>query len=869
MICFVLAPRDQLVMGGRIARRRARLWTSEMATSSREGSVREGQTRPRGTLRVPAVLAVVVLASLWLFVLKPKGPGSTPHAITPWPARMPMGVEKDQAAIDKGSISGFVRSQEGQAIENSQVCATTVSSEVFWTPNVSCATTDSGGGYRIQPLASTAYVVSAAAGGYQPVSALLGATILLDRGEAKTGVDIALPAGGAKLSGWVRDATGAPISGAKIRVLRQALPHDTVVATSGPDGRFATWCVPGPVTVLADARDHVRARVAHVAPSSDLVLTLVPGATISGRVVADATGAPVASVVVRAVQSRSWNNPTQPSGTSDSEGRFEIQGLEPNAYTLIGEGRGWYGALRTAGPRGLAQHMSGVTLTVSAAAVVTGRVIRHGGKKPCSQGIVILGPNKFAPAGPAPGNSRTREVPTVLGELQADGTIRFNAVPVGHYRVDVQCTDFVLRDGPTTLEVGRSDLDGLVWQVDPGVRMTVKALNERNQPAANTHLCLSSDGANNGSMHELHRSPIVTDAEGKYELKGLSPSVYTVEPDTGYEGQPVTVDARHSEKVDVNIRLKGRGSILVTVQTPDGAGVDQVDVSAVAWDQGARPAADRDARAPVRPPLRIASKPVLRSAALGTALGNGHFQIGPLAAGPYRVRVNDGINPPAEPTDGPHGAVLVHAGVAQATVILRRSGSIRGRVVDSSGQAAPDLWVTANCSLRRTDNDPGNLAPRVPLTRRPSRVVTDSEGRFRIDGLDSDAHCAVRAEQPGGSIGVAASVHPGDDIVVTLPPLGSLSGTARRADGSPAANFTLAMRDPDIGVARSETVFTREGRWSLARVVPGHLQLSAFESSAGVAEARIELAPGEQRDGIELQFRASPLQSFASEQPNP
>jgi hypothetical protein len=143
--------------------------------------------------------------------------------------------------VDEASISGFVRSREGQAIENSRVCAAPVSSEVFWTPNVTCAATDSKGGYRIGPLVSTAYVVSASAEGFQPASALLGGNILLGQGEAKTGVDIVLQAGGAKLSGLVLDATGGPISGAVIRVLRQALPHDTVVARSGPDGRFAMW----------------------------------------------------------------------------------------------------------------------------------------------------------------------------------------------------------------------------------------------------------------------------------------------------------------------------------------------------------------------------------------------------------------------------------------------------------------------------------------------------------------------------------------------------------------------------------------------------------------------------------------------------
>jgi hypothetical protein len=146
-------------------------------------------------------------------------------------------------------------------------------------------------------------------------------------------------------------------------------------------------------------------------------------------------------------------------------------------------------------------------------------------------------------------------------------------------------------------------------------------------------------------------------------------------------------------------------------------------------------------------------------------------------------------------------------------------------------------------------------------------VVSDSEGHFRIEGLESDDSCMVRAEQLGGSVGVATTVHPGDEIVITLPPLGSLSGTATLSDGSPAASLTLSVRDPETGVFRTETVSTVEGRWSLAQVVPGHLQLSAFEQTGGSAQARLELAPGEQRDGIDLQFRTRSRQSSISNQP--
>jgi hypothetical protein len=813
-----------------------------------------------------SLVAGIALVSLWLLVSNTKRPATTLRAPAAGSAPVAVRDATPQVEAHEMSIAGRVRGRAGNALAGARVCATTVSSEALWTPILICAVTDASGRYRIAPLASTAYDVTAVADGFQPASALLGNAIFLAQGEAKTGVDLVLEPGGAKLSGWVFDATGGPISGAMIRVLRQAVPHDTVVASSGPDGRFAVSVAPGPVTVLADALEYASARVAHVAPSSDLVLRLTPGSTISGRVVAESTGAAAAGVVVRAVPAHGWNSPTQPSATSDADGAFELRGLEPNSYTLVGEGAGWRGELHPALPIGLAQRVDGVTLTVSAAAIITGKVIRHDNQAPCSRGTVSLGPPEAPPAhARAPLSSPTPMVPTILSSLQADGTVRFEAVPAGKYYVNVQCSDFLLSDGPTTLDIGHADVNGVVWQVEPGVRLSVHAVDELDQPVANAHLWLSSDPANNGAGPPRH-IPFITDNGGKHELTGLPPGLYVVEPGSGYEAQPVTIDARSSEKVDATIHLQGRGSILVTVQAPDGTGVDQVEVSAAMLSDESPPAADLHAKTSAASADHTSSGRSLRRGTPATALGNGRFQIGPLAAGAYRVQASDGVNPPAEPTDWPRGAVRVRAGVAHATVILRRGGSIRGRVVDSSGQGLPDLWVSADCSSRSTDKEPSPLRARVPLrSGSAARVVSDPEGRFRIDGLERDVSCVVRAEQPGGSIAVSSKVHPGDEAVITLPALGSLSGTARLPNGSPAASFTLAVRDPETGVARSETVSAIDGRWSLAQVVPGHLLLSAFEPTGGAAQARFDLGPGEQRAGIELQFRTIPSSRLASD----
>jgi hypothetical protein len=805
-----------------------------------------------------AVFIIVSFVSVRRLALL-HGVAQPPAGVVHTPGTAPQGL------LAPGSIAGHVRGPTGQTVGKANVCATTLSSDVYWAPDTTCTTTDSTGQYLIAPLTKSTYVVSAVASGFQPASALQGGNVSLQPGEAKTGIDASLLADGVKLSGVVLDAAGGPISGATISALRRDPPHDVAVANSGSDGRFVIWSGPGAVTVLAEARSFAPLRLLHVAPSSDLVLTLTPGSTIRGRVVTDGNGTPASGVEVRAVKAGGWNHPNTRFGMSDAEGLFEISGLEPNQYTLAAVGVGRYGELRNPIPVGLGSHTDGLTVVVSPVATVTGKVIRRGSNESCSRGTVSLGPEPAARSSAGVGSARA-SVPALFTHLEADGSVHFNAVPAGVYHVELNCEESLLAEGPTSLQVAATDLGGIVWKVDPAVHLVVHALNEVNQRAAHSQLRLFGPvlgGADPASA--LFHSALTTNAEGIAEVRGLWPGVYRLEPERGYHGATVNVDARVPGRVDATTHLAGHGSIVLTVQAADGSRIDQVSVAAVLEEQPTAPStlsrnADKEPALDRDPQHRGAP---------GTALGNGQFQIGPLALGSYRVFVNDGFNPPAEPTDHPRGLVHLNRDIARATVILRRSGQINGRVLDSSGTPSPYVWVSANCRFHEASSAPSSSPPGEPASsgrfgpfgRLPARrAVTDTAGRFRIDGLDSSAACLVRAEQPGGSVGITRNVRPGDETTVVLPALGTLSGDAAFPDGSPVTGFALSVRDPETGTRNERVVKTAAGRWSVPRVVPGRLQLFASATGA-VAQANLDLSPGQARDGIQLQFRSLPVQS--------
>ena len=157
----------------------------------------------------------------------------------------------DFALAVGGSISGFVRNEEGSPIQNATVRAVGNS--------LAFVQTGSDGGYSLPHLAAGAYMVSVEADGYvdeyySNVYDLLSATAVAVTDLTNTpGIDFALGPGGS-ISGFVRDGGGDPIEGATVHAWQEHSWGDDLTAA---DGSYTiTGLAPGDYLVQADANGY-------------------------------------------------------------------------------------------------------------------------------------------------------------------------------------------------------------------------------------------------------------------------------------------------------------------------------------------------------------------------------------------------------------------------------------------------------------------------------------------------------------------------------------------------------------------------------------------------------------------------------------
>jgi hypothetical protein len=636
---------------------------------------------------------------------------------------------------------GTVTDADLVPIARARVCALFAVSEPTAPAPGRCTVTDEHGRWTLRELGPSSYRVAASAAGYTTARAEDGRA-LSPQSDPTELITIVLSRSGVALVGHVADATGGIVPHATVRAITWTTPATIIEVESDDDGRFELWLAAGPVTLLAQAPGYASANAFATAPSNDAELVLTPGGEIRGRVIAAHDERPLAGALVRVTPIGLPMQTTQRTAFSGPDGAFTVDSLEPNRYLVTAEADGARSDDDTSVAVGLGGVVDDITLRVSHAAQVDGRVVIAGRNAACPEGSVTL-----YPTGTATPNDPPR--PTLVAEIEAEGRVHFGSVPRGRYGVRPECPNHIPSDRAAFVEAELDDIQGLSWEVVPASGLSIDVVDERGQPVPNAQLALilPPNTVDEGSV----LMPYTANLEGHCDVPAaLEPGLYKVGPRAGAKGEPIEIELRAGMGiVPVKLRFTGSGSIEMETRLPDGT--------------------------PISSGLLVNAYPADETATFGSAIAGGQvaigrYRIGPLSAGEYRVELNDGINPPFS-FDSSETRVHVSAGVvSRLSLIVQRAAQIRGHVFDAQDQPVANALVRADYEPA-TDGFKNRIAH---LMLRPNPILTDTQGQFSIPKLANGARFRVFARTYDGESAEAAGVTAGtSDLTLKLVAAGS------------------------------------------------------------------------------------------------
>lgn len=649
---------------------------------------------------------------------------------------------------------------------------------------------DDQGNFALPWLEAGTWTLQARAQGFAPT---MSAPITTGTQDALIQLKQGVPVSGRTVEG------DAPAADVKVTLAAVGLNAPELTVKSDDKGTFIFDAVgPGNYELRGEkggqiAKDAPIQIAVAKGPQEGIVLELVAGGVVRGRVTDGDSGIGIAGVTVKASFDGS-NRLSQIAQPSDADGRFEVVGLNPGAYELFPHEAPGYSRF------GRAQNAVKVTIvpgeTLEDIAIVL------------SRGIVVSGhvvDTEGNPVGGAFVNGMVRgwqdqqttgkDGAFTLGRLKGGETIRVLASTSSarspEYQFDIPPAG--LKDVELILE---HTTDGLVAGV---------IVDRRSQPF---HGRVSLALADEDSHRTTNRTN--TDAEGRFLFASVAGGSYKIgaSPANGVGRVLFRLTLKPGQQVR-NLRLvfDEEASLEISGKVTDESGV------------------------PVAASLRLERLEERSHIAqsMGTAAVNGTFKFQGLSEGMFSITASATGYSDTTVDD-------IASGSKDVSIVLSSLLSISGTVVSGENVPITDFEVAAIPA--------GAAVESADLFLAPFKHVSDPEGAFSL--VVDEGRYDVVARAPSFAMGRtnAGTVTPEsgvEDVVIVLEAQVSIRGRVIDQAGQPVVGAAIflgrlprgAANLTDFAAARSGP----EGQFEIgAPEADRGLHISAFHRDAGAGE---------------------------------
>lgn len=664
---------------------------------------------------------------------------------------------------------------------------------------------DDQGNFAVPWLEAGTWTLQARAQGFAPTTA---APIATGTQDAVIQLETGMFVSGRTVEG------AAPASDVKVSLVAVGIDAPELTVTSDEQGAFIFDAIgPGNYELRGEKRGQI-AKDAPIPisvanePQEGIVLELVQGGVVRGRVTDGDSGIGIPAVTVKA--SFDGNNRlSQIAQPSDAEGRFEVVGLNPGAYELFPHEAPGYSRF------GRAQNAVKVTIvpgeTLEDVAIVLSRGIVVSGHVVDTEGNPVAGAFVNGKVrGWQDQQTTGKDGAFTLGRLKGGETIRVLASTSSarspEYQFDIPATG--LKDVELILE---HTTDGLVAGV---------IVDRRSQPF---HGRVSLALADEDSHRTTNRRN--TDAEGRFLFANVAEGSYKIgaSPADGVGRELFRLTLKPGQQLR-NLRLvfDEEASLEISGQVTDESG------------------------APLAANLRLdrlESQSSL-SQSMGNTAVDGTFRFQGLSEGLFRITAS-------APGYSDIAVDDIQSGTKDVSIVLPGRLSISGTVVSSEGVPVSDFEVAAIPA--------GAAVESADLFLAPFKHVSNPEGAFSL--VVDEGRYDVVARAPSFAMGRTnvGTVTPEsgvEDVVIVLEAQVSIRGRVIDQAGQPVVGAAIflgrlpkgAANLTDFAVARSGP----EGQFEIgAPEADRGLHLSAFHRDAGAGEV---VGVGNTAEPVEIQL---------------
>jgi protocatechuate 3,4-dioxygenase beta subunit len=630
------------------------------------------------------------------------------------------------------------------------------------------------------------------------------------------------PAAGAKIS-----VTGSGGSGAGAMFAMFGRRASAPAAESAADGTWtATGLQEGPFEVHASADGWIDAEEKDVAAGrTDVVLTLVQGATLRGRVLGSADMKPVAGARVqrrsadtggrggrprRADPMAAFGGARGPSVECDADGFFEMKSVEPGSYDLVASMKGFADSAPARLSCASAETQDGIEIVLPPAIAVSGRVVERASGAGV-EGAVVWAARQESMFG---GFSRTDltdgppEAPpsSVNSKSDAEGKFVLAGLSPGRVSLEVR----VEGHAPVSISGLTAPATDVLVQVSPGGSVEGRVTEADGTPVAEAQVM-----ATRGMMGQGMRRTR-TDGSGAFRVERLAPGSWNLmlmDPVNPMMPTTASVVVKDGETTHHDFEKKQGGQQVGGGVSKDGKPLANAPVILMGGGAGMRMAATDD---------------------------NGRFTFDGLEAGDYTVLVQGSFLGSGAMS---RKVTVGSDGKVPDVNLELSSAKVEGDVVDADtgkGVGGAQVVLTAGGAAAGTAEELiGSMRGQTITDDRGHFVINDvAAGTFTLKATAGGWSPATLDGVASGARTVHVEVRRGVEFVVTV----------TGPDGAPVANATVqtvdASGNSSIVFDMSMSSITRDDGTARLRLAPGRYTLKVTASGLLPAQADADTASG-------------------------